>query len=309
MESTMSPFHSLLPRGAVCDLVTPFRGGTLDRIGFLTLIEWQIRSGISGLVVCGEAGEAPTLTMDERCSIIRTAVEVAERTVPVVVGCGTNSTETSIALTAQAKALGAQAALLTVPYYSRPSQEGIFRHMEAVATAVDIPLIVCNAPLRTAVDLAPRTLERLATIGSVVAIVDCTGEVSRLAGAAPDLRARLLHYCGHEPAACAFSLCGGAGVFSIAANVAPRLTAALHNALRTGNVDVAYALQDRLTPLLAALEKENMVACTKDALSFVLGLSAEVRLPLTPPSLEVQKLLRSAIAALPERAESMSRTA
>lgn len=153
----MSPYHSLLPRGAVCDLVTPFRGGELDRVGLLTLIEWQIRSGICGLVVCGEAGEAPTLTMDERCSVIQTAVEVAERTVPVFVGCGTNSTETTIALTEQARALGAHAALLTVPYYSKPSQEGIFRHVEAVAAAVDIPLIICNAPSRTAVDLAPRT--------------------------------------------------------------------------------------------------------------------------------------------------------
>lgn len=305
----MSPFHSLLPRGAVCDLVTPFRGGELDRVGLLTLIEWQIRSGICGLVVCGEAGEAPTLTMDERCSVIQTAVEVAERTVPVFVGCGTNSTETTIALTEQARALGAHAALLTVPYYSKPSQEGIFRHVEAVAAAVDIPLIICNAPSRTAVDLAPRTVERLATIGSVVALVDCTGDVSRFAQTGPELRTRLLHYCGHEAAACPFSLCGGGGAFSIAANVTPRLTSALHIALRTGNVDVAYALQERLTPLLTALEAENVVACAKDALSFVLGLSAEVRLPLTPPSLEVQKRLRRAVSALPERAELMSRTA
>ncbi|MCD2181450.1 4-hydroxy-tetrahydrodipicolinate synthase [Rhizobium sp. GN54] len=305
----MSPFHAFLPRGAVCDLVTPFRGGTLDRIGLLTLVEWQIRSGISGLLVCGEAGEAPTLTMDERYSIVRTAVEVAERTVPVLVGCGTNCTESTIALTAQAKALGADAALLTVPYYSRPSQEGIFRHFETVAAAVDIPLIIYNAPARTAVDLSPRTIERLATIASVAALVDCTGDVSRFAQTVPDLRARLLHYCGHEPAACPFSLCGGGGAFSIAANVAPRLTSALHNALRTGNIDVAYALQERLMPLQTALEAENTVACAKDALSLVLGLSAEVRLPLTPPSLEVQKLLRSAIAGLPERAELLSRTA
>ncbi len=305
----MPPFHSFLPRGAVCDLVTPFRGSALDRIGLLTLIEWQIRSGISGLLVCGEAGEAPTLTLDERCTIIQTAVEVADRAVPVLVGCGTNSTETTVALTGQARALGADAAVLTVPYYSKPTQEGIVRHVEAVAAAVDIPLVIHNAPARTAVDLTPRTVERLATIGSVAALVDGTGDVSRFARTPPDLRARLLHYCGHEPAACPFSLCGGGGVFSIAANVAPRLTSALHNALRTGNVDVAYALQDRLTPLLTALEQENSVAAAKDALSLILGLSAEVRLPLTPPSLDVQRLLRRAIAALPERAELMSRTA
>ena len=113
----------------------------------------------------------------------------------------------------------------------------------------------------------------------------------------------------HEEGGINISLCGGGGVFSIAANVAPRLTSALHNALRTGNVDAAYALQDRLTPLLTALEQENSVACAKDALSLILGLSAEVRLPLTPPSLDVQRLLRRAIAALPERAELMSRTA
>lgn len=289
--------------GAVCDLVTPFRGGELDRVGLMTLVEWQIRSGISGLVVCGEASEAPTLSERERGTIIEIAVEVAGHQVPVIAGCGTNATDATIKFAAQAKALGADAVLLSLPYYSKPTQEGIFRHIEAVAMAVDIPLVICNAPSRTAVDLAPHTAERLTTIPTVVALVDCTGEVSRFAQTGVALRQKLHHYTGHDLTACPFVLCGGAGAISGVANIAPRLTSALHHALRTGNGDVAYALQERLSPLLTLIEKENAVATVKHALSLVLGLGAEVRLPLTPPSPGTQLAVRSAVAQLPERTE------
>lgn len=307
MQSETHSCRQPLPRAAICDLITPFRGGDIDRVGLMTLIDWQIRSGISGLVVCGEASEAPTLSAGERALVLDLAMDVADGQVPVIAGTGTNCTEATIALTAAAKARGADAALLTVPYYSRPSQEGIFRHIEAVAIAVDIPLLIANAPARTAVDLAPSTIERLAVIDAVAGLVDCTGDVSRLAQTPAATRQRLLHYSGHDLTACPFTLCGGNGGISMAANVAPRLTSALHNALRTGNVDLAYGLQERITPLLTLLAKENAVASTKHAVSLVLGLSAEVRLPLTPPSLSMQAQLRSAIAPLPERAELMNR--
>ncbi|QRM56900.1 4-hydroxy-tetrahydrodipicolinate synthase [Sinorhizobium sp. BG8] len=292
-----------LPEGAICDLVTPFRDGEVDRVGLMTLIEWQIRSGISGLVVCGEASEAPTLSREERAAVIGLAADVVDHQVPLLAGTGTNSTETTIGLTRQAQALGADAAVVVTPYYNKPSQEGLFRHFEKLAAAVDLPIIVCNAPGRTAVDLSTRTLERLASIPSIVGVMDCTGDMTRFAGLPPALRDRFRHLSGHDATACPFFLCGGSGSISAGANVAPRLFAAMHSALRTGNVDAAYALQARLNPLVQALEKEGTPAAIKHALSLVLPLSAEVRLPITAAALETQAEIRMALSSLPECGE------
>ncbi|MDX3930062.1 MAG: 4-hydroxy-tetrahydrodipicolinate synthase [Shinella sp.] len=294
----------LLTGGTACDLVTPFaENGELDRVGLMALVEWQILSGISAIAVCGEPGEAATLSREERAAVIRIAVEAAERQVPVIAGTGTNATASTITLTADAKALGADAAMIVTPYYSKPTQEGILHHFEAVAAAVDIPIVICNAPGRSACDLSPRTLERLAAIPSVVGLQDCTGDIGRLVRMPRAVRERLVHYSGHDLTALAFNLSGGAGSISAAANVAPRLVCAMHHALRTGNVDAALALGERLGPLLQVLEKEPGPAAIKHAVHLVHGIGSRVRLPLTSISPDTAAAIRMALAPLPECSE------
>lgn len=292
--------HSLPLEGAITALVTPFRDGKVDTIGLMSLVEWQIRHGISGIVACGTTGEAATLSRAERSMVIERCVEVAERKIPVVAGTGTNSTETTIELTAEAKALGADAALIVAPYYNKPSQEGIYRHYEAVVRAVDLPVIVYNVPSRTGVDIAPRTLERLAQLPGIVGIKDATGDIGRFLASPPSLKARLCQFSGSDQTALPFNLCGGHGTISVAANVVPRLMVSLHHPIATGNAQAAVAIHQRLQPLFTALERETNPGPIKYALHLARGLSPEVRLPLTTVSPETAAEIRSALEPLIE---------
>lgn len=291
--------HTLIgtmPQGAICDLVTPFQNEQLDEAAFADLAEWQINSGISGLLVAGPAGEPWALTDDERTRLIRLAVAVAGNRVPVFAGTGTNCTETTVARTAEAKNMGAAAAYVVMPYYNKPAQEGLFRHYQAIADRVALPVIVGLAPQRTAVDLSSRTLERLASIPSIVAIADETADIARLVAMPAALRQRFALYSGHDLTAMPFTLMGGRGVISAAANLVPRLTVALHQALATGNQQSAQSLQERLSPLFQALEREPSPAAIKYGLSLLRGISDDVRLPLTPVVAETTAAIRMALA-------------
>ncbi|MCK3779114.1 4-hydroxy-tetrahydrodipicolinate synthase [Ensifer sesbaniae] len=292
--------HSLRLEGAITALITPFRDGKIDTAGLMSLVEWQIRHGISGLVACGTTGEAPTLSRTERAVVIERCVEVAEGKVPVIAGTGTNSTETTIALTAEAKALGADAALIVAPYYSKPSQEGLYRHFEAVAKAVDLPVIVYNVPSRTGVDLMPRTLERLAELPGIIGIKDATGDIGRILSLPAALKSRLHPFSGHDQTALPFNLCGGHGTISVASNVVPRLVVGMHQAIKTGNAGAALGIHERLRPLLVALERETNPGPIKYALHLVRALRPDVRLPLTPVAPETAAEIRAALEPLTE---------
>ncbi len=285
-----------MPQGAICDLVTPFRDDQLDESAFAELAEWQINSGISGLLVAGPAGEPWALSDDERMRLIRLAVAVSCNRVPVFAGTGTNCTETTVARTAEAKNLGADAAYVVTPYYSKPAQEGLFRHFQAIASRVDLPLIVGISPQQTAADLSPRTLERLATLRAIVAMADETGDIARLVAMPASLRQRFALYSGHDLTAMPFTLMGGRGVISSAANLVPRLTVALHQALATGNQQSALRLQERLSPLFQALEREPSPPAIKYGLSLLRGIHDDVRLPLTPIVAETTAAIRMALA-------------
>ncbi|HEV7309854.1 4-hydroxy-tetrahydrodipicolinate synthase [Ensifer sp.] len=292
--------HSLRLEGAITALVTPFRDGKVDTVGLMSLVEWQIRHGISGVVACGTTGEAPTLNRAERTMVIERCVEVAEGKIPVIAGTGSNSTETTIDLTAEAKALGADAALVVAPYYNKPSQEGLFRHFEAVSKAVDLPIIVYNVPSGTGVDLAPRTLERLAELPGIVCIKDATGDIGRFLSSPAAVKTRTRQLSGHDQTALPFNLCGGHGTISVVSNVVPRLTVAMHQAITTGNVAAAIAIHERLRPLLVALERETNPGPIKYALHLVRALSPEMRLPLTPVAPETAAEIRAALEPLTE---------
>lgn len=297
MDAMQAIPGAVLPSGAYCDLVTPFCDGKVDLATLERLVRRQIEAGMSGIVVCGLAGEATSLTESERVAVIGTAVKAAAGEIPVLVGTGTNSTASTISQSITARRLGADAAVIVAPYYNKPSQEGIFRHVEATAAAAGLPILLCNAPGRTAVDLAPRLIDRLAALPDIMGMVDCTGDIGRLALRTD--RRHFRHFSGHDLTAFAFTVAGGSGTISIAANVAPRLVSAMHMAIATGNIDAAAAQNLKLRPLMEMLEREPSPAVAKQALQFALGIDPETRLPLTPVEPETAAALRHAVSLLP----------
>lgn len=284
--------------GAMTALATPFRSGRVDLEQLATLVDWQIDQGIDGLVACGTTGEAPTLSWEERLDIVALCVGRAAGRLPVVVGTGTNDTKTTVAFSSAAEALGADAVLVVTPYYSRPSQEGIFRHFEAVAAEVDIPIIVYNVPARTGVDLAPETIERLAAIPAIVGIKDATGDLGRFSSVPAVLRRRFIWLSGHDATSFGFNTMGGRGTISVVANAAPRLCVEMHDACRRDDPHAARAVHQRLRPLIAALELETNPVPVKYALQLALGLNPDVRLPLTPALASTMQAVRRAMSGL-----------
>ncbi|MGM5054691.1 4-hydroxy-tetrahydrodipicolinate synthase [Rhizobium sp. 814_E9_N1_1] len=287
-----------MPRlgGAITTLITPFRHGCLDRPALRALAEWQILSGVDGLTVCSTTGEGPTLSQQERAEAIDLVIRSAAGRVPVIAATGTNSTDSTIALTREAEVLGAAAALVTVPYYSKPGQQGIVYHFEQLSAASGLPVIIDHAPAQTASDLSTETLGRLATIPGIFGIRDATGDIARFVGLSAILRQRFRFFSGHDPSALAFTIAGGDGTISSGANVVPRLFISMQQAARAGNLSAARSLQDRLMPLISALGPEGDPARIKHALRLVRGLKAELRLPLVAAEPEVCLAIGEALA-------------
>ncbi|OAV55446.1 4-hydroxy-tetrahydrodipicolinate synthase [Rhizobium sp. WYCCWR10014] len=287
-----------MPRlaGAITALVTPFLNGDPDRAALRALVEWQILSGVEGLAICSTTGEGPTLSPQERAEVIDLSIRSAAGRVPVIAATGTNSTESTIVLTREAQALGAAAALVTVPYYSKPGQKGIIHHFEELAAASGLPLIIDNAPAQTASDLSTETLGRLAAIPGIFGIRDATGDIARFAGLSPSLRQRFRFFSGHDPSALAFTIAGGDGMISSGANVLPRLFTSMQQAARAGNLSAALSLQDRLLPLITALGPEGDPAKIKHALRLIRGLETELRLPLVVAEPEMRFAIGKALA-------------
>ncbi len=291
--------------GSMTALATPFTADGLDQARFERFVAWQVGAGTAGLVPCGTTGEAPTLSADERHRLIRICVAGASGTVPVVAATGSNCTATTIERTRAAKAAGADAALIVTPYYNRPTQDGMFRHFQAVAAAVDIPIVLDNVPKRTGVDLHFRTVERLARIPSIVGIRDASGDLDRPRVTALVAGSGFVQLCGDDTAAVTFDLAGGRGCVSVAANVVPSLCRDLQQACRTKDWVRARALQHRLQPLLDALSRDADPGPVKHALSLLHpGFSRETRLPLVGVAPDTAAEIARALAGLgllPER--------
>ncbi len=293
--------------GAITSLVTPFRNDGIDCDALAAEVEWQIRNGIDGLSVCGLAGEGPTLTQAERLTVISLCIEAADGRVPVIAATGTHCTETTIEATRLAKLAGADAALVTVPYYSKPTQNGILAHFASLATATDLPIVVDNRPAHTGIDLTPDTVGRIGRISTVIGLVD-GGSGRSLADAwVRLLPARVGLYTSQDAAATAFTLSGGSGLFSDVANVAPRLTAALLHAAAAGNLAAAASLQDRLRPLWQALALDGTAAAIKHALCLQdRPVAATVRLPLVDVDATTEAALSGALEGLVAEREGMT---
>lgn len=280
--------------GILTALVTPFRDGGLDEAAFVSLVERQISAGANGLVVAsGVAGEAPTLRRDEARRLIELCVMIAGGQVPVVAGASSNATAAAVALVRQAQDLGAAAALVTTPWYNRPSQEGAFRHFQAIAEAMDFPVLVDNSPARTMTDLSIATLQRLSALPNLIGVVDGSGDATRVTAtrrACPDW----VVLSGHDPSGLAHLAQGGQGCISLAANLAPQAMTALYAAASAQDWTTARQWQDRLLDLQVALAADPAPAAAKFGLSSLGLCRPDVRLPITPyPDAAGPALLRA----------------
>ena len=283
--------------GSIPALVTPFSGGRVAEDTLREFVEWQIAEGSNALVPCGTTGEVATLDADEHRTVIRIVVEVAKGRVPVIAGCGTYSTEHSIERTRAAAELGADAALIVVPYYNKPSQAGLAAHFLAIADASPLPVVVYNVPSRTVADISVETLAEIAKHPKIVAVKDATGNLGRVSAQRLSCGEDFLQLSGNDDMALGFNAMGGVGCISVTANVAPRLCSEFQAAVRGGRWDEALRLQDRLYPLHAALFSDASPAPTKYALSRVRsGFPRELRLPLVEASDASKKAVDAALA-------------
>jgi 4-hydroxy-tetrahydrodipicolinate synthase len=271
--------------GSIPALVTPFSGGRVAEDTLRAFVDWQIAEGSNGLVPCGTTGEVATLTADEHRLVIRTVVETAKGRVPVIAGCGTYDTAASIERTRAAADLGADASLVVVPYYNKPSQAGLAAHFFAIADASPIPLVIYNVPSRTVADISVETLAQVAKHPKIVAVKDATGNLGRVSAQRLACGDDFCQLSGNDDMALGFSAMGGVGCISVTANVAPKLCSDFQKAMREGRWDDALKLQDRLYPLHAALFTDASPAPTKYALTRIRNdFPRELRLPLVEAS-------------------------
>jgi 4-hydroxy-tetrahydrodipicolinate synthase len=285
--------------GSIVALVTPMLdNGDIDYAGLRRLIDWHIAEGTDCVVVVGTTGESPTVTVEEHCEIIRVAVEHARGRVPIMAGAGGNSTHEAIELSRYAKKVGADCTLQVVPYYNRPSQEGIYRHFRAIAEAVDIPLVLYNVPGRTVADMQHDTVLKLAQIDRIVGIKEATGNIERAAWLIKQAPTGFSIYSGDDGTAVALMLLGGHGNVSVTANVAPRLMHELCMAAVEGQARRAAEIQLKLLSVHRQLFCEPSPAPTKWAMSRLGLCGAALRLPMVPLSAagqaQVEQALREA---------------
>lgn len=284
--------------GSMVAIVTPFKKGRIDEKAFAGLVNWHIEQGTHAIIPCGTTGESATLEYEEHYRVIELAVKAAKRRVPVIAGTGANSTDETIMMTKKARSLGADAALLVCPYYNKPTQKGIYLHYKAVADAVKgFPLILYNVPGRTALNILPETVARLAEVKNIVGIKEATGDMKQAS--------ELIRICGDGFTVLSgddftnlplYAL-GGKGCISVTANIAPRLEAEMWEAWRSGDHQRAAKLHYQLEPLNKAMFLETNPIPVKTALAMMGKIKEEFRLPLCGMGEENKKKLKKTLAA------------
>ena len=282
-------------KGSITALITPFRNGAVDEKAFEKLVDWQIKEGTHGLVPCGTTGESPTMSHAEHRRVTEMCIEVAGGRVPVIAGCGSNSTHEAVELTKHAHKAGATGALVVTPYYNKPTQEGLYQHFKAVHDAAELPVFIYNIPGRSVVNMSVETMARLAQLPRIVGVKDATGDLARVAlqriGVGPDF----IQLSGEDQTALGFMAHGGQGCISVTSNIAPRLLSNFQSACLAGEFGDALELQDRLTPLHEALFVESSPGPVKYAASLLGLCSDEMRLPMAPVSDATKQRVQQAL--------------
>ena len=284
-------------KGSIVALVTPMHeDGSIDYPSLRKLIDWHVAEGTHCIGVVGTTGESPTVNVEEHCEIIRVAVEQAAGRVPVMAGCGANSTHEAIELAKFAKKVGADSQLQVVPYYNKPTQEGQYQHFKAIAEAVgDLPMMLYNVPGRSGADMLHDTVLRLAQIDSIFGIKEATGNIERAQWLIRDVPQGFGVYSGDDPTAVALMLCGGHGNVSVTANVAPRLMSELCTAALAGNIQRAMEIQFKLMPLHKHLFVESNPIPVKSAVARMGHCGGTLRLPMTELSAANQPVVETAL--------------
>ena len=284
-------------KGSIVAIVTPMHeDGALDYPRLRSLIDWHVREGTDAIVIVGTTGESPTVDWDEHCELIRVTVEHAAGRIPVIAGTGANSTAEAIELTEYAKKAGASAGLSVVPYYNKPTQEGLYRHFRKIAEAVDLPLILYNVPGRTVADLANDTTLRLTQVPGIAGIKDATGNLERGADLIKRVPKGFAIYSGDDASAVALILLGGSGTISVTANVVPRLMHEMVAAALANDLVTARDIHLRLLGLHRNLFLEANPIPVKWAVAQMGLIEPGIRLPLTPLSPDHFDRVRKAMA-------------
>lgn len=283
-------------KGSIVAIVTPMHAdGSIDLSCLRKLIDWHIQEGTDAIVIVGTTGESPTVSVEEHCELIRVAVEHTNKRIPIIAGTGGNSTSEAIELTHYARKVGADASLLVVPYYNRPTQEGMYQHFRKIAESVDLPAILYNVPGRTVADMSNETMLRLAQVPGIVGVKDATGNIARgsdLIRLAPKTFAV---YSGDDATAMALMFCGGQGNISVVANIAPRAMHELCEAAMNGEVARAVAVNNRMLPLHQKLFVEPNPVPVKWAMTQMGKIPSGIRLPLVPLAAEYHDTVRAAM--------------
>lgn len=287
---------TIMIQGSIVAIITPMHSdGSLDLPGLRNLIDWHIAEGTDAIVIVGTSGESPTLPEAEHCELIKVAVEHAAKRIPIIAGTGGNSTAEAINLTRYAKEVGADASLQVVPYYNKPTQEGMYQHFKKIAESVDLPVILYNVPGRTVADMSNETILRLAQIPGIIGVKDATGNIARVTDLLRLAPADFAVYSGDDATAMALMFCGGKGNISVTANVAPRDMHLLCVAAIKGDVAEAIRINNKLLPLHVQLFIEPNPIAAKWALCEMGMIPSGIRLPLVPLSPEFHAPVRAAL--------------
>jgi len=283
-------------KGSLTALITPFSNGQVDEGAFQRFVQWQIDQGSHGVVPCGTTGESPTLTHAEHRRVTELCLDVAKGKVPVIAGTGSNSTAEAISLTRHAEEAGADAALVVMPYYNKPTQEGLYQHFKAISEAADIPIIIYNIPGRSIVDMSVETMARVAKLSNIVGVKDATADLTRPARTRAAIGRDFTQISGEDGTVVPFLAQGGHGCISVTSNVAPRACADLHEAWQRRDFDTVERINDRLMPLHQALFIEASPGPVKYAASLLGHCDNRLRLPLVSVTPATEERVREAMA-------------
>jgi 4-hydroxy-tetrahydrodipicolinate synthase len=282
-------------KGSIVAIVTPFKDGKVDEDAYRELIEFQIENGTNAIVPCGTTGESATLNMEEHGRVVDIAISAVNKRVPVIAGTGGNSTSEAIELTEHAKKAGADASLQVTPYYNKPTQEGLYRHFEAIAKAVSLPQVLYNVPGRTSVNMLPETVARLAELPEVVAIKEASGNLGQMAEIVKLAGDNITLLSGDDNVTLPVLSLGGKGVVSVVANIVPKDTSDMVNAWLEGDIEKARGLFYKLFPLCQAMFYETNPVPVKTSLALMGKIREELRLPLVPMSSANVERLKKAL--------------
>ena len=284
--------------GALTAIITPFRDGAVDETALRELIEWQIQSGIDGLVPCGSTGESATLSHAEHERVIKITIEQTRKRVPVVAGTGSNSTAEAIRLTASAREMGADGALLISPYYNKPTQDGIYKHYKTIAASVDLPIFAYNIPGRTGSNIAPETLAHLAEIRNFIGVKEASGSTEQTSDILRLTNGKFTVLSGDDALTVPLMAIGAKGVIATIGNAMPREIHELAAAGLAGDFERARQLHYKMLPLMRTLFIETNPICIKQALAFMGKCCNELRLPLVPMTPPATEKLKAAMKEL-----------